>query len=77
MRWQKLWPEAQGIAVYYSQAGKPNPVLSLIYNGDSMTRRLLTATAIFFVSSLIVPNIGHAQTFKVEKFDIKGDGGRP
>jgi hypothetical protein len=40
-----------------------------------MTRRLLTATAVFFASSLIVPNIGHAQTFKVEKFDIKGDGG--
>jgi DNA-binding beta-propeller fold protein YncE len=40
-----------------------------------MTRRLLTATAILFAISLAVPNVGHAQTFKVEKFDIKGDGG--
>ena len=35
-----------------------------------MTRRFLTATAVLFASSL-----AHAQTFKVEKFDIKGDGG--
>jgi hypothetical protein len=42
-----------------------------------MTRRLLTASAVFSASSLAVPGIGHAQTFKVEKFDIKGDGGRP
>src|SRR5438046_2351772 len=27
------------------------------------------------VCSLAAANIGHAQTFKVEKFDIKGDGG--
>ena len=40
-----------------------------------MTRRLLTATAVLFASSLVAPTIGHAQTFKVEKFDIKGDGG--
>src|SRR5437879_905708 len=40
-----------------------------------MTRRLLTALAILFTSSLGAPSIGHAQTFKVEKFDIKGDGG--
>ncbi len=40
-----------------------------------MIRRLLTATGILFASSLTAPNIGHAQTFKVEKFDIKGDGG--
>jgi DNA-binding beta-propeller fold protein YncE len=40
-----------------------------------MTRRLLTATGALFASSLVAPNIGHAQTFKVEKFDIKGDGG--
>jgi DNA-binding beta-propeller fold protein YncE len=30
---------------------------------------------VLFASSLFVPSIGHAQTFKVEKFDIKGDGG--
>jgi DNA-binding beta-propeller fold protein YncE len=40
-----------------------------------MNRRLLTAFAILFAMSLAAPNIGHAQTFKVEKFDIKGDGG--
>jgi YVTN family beta-propeller protein len=40
-----------------------------------MSRRLLlTAFAVCFVSSLAAPGIGHAQTFKVEKFDIKGDG---
>ena len=40
-----------------------------------MTRRLLTATVVLFTSSLALPSIGRAQTFKVEKFDIKGDGG--
>jgi hypothetical protein len=40
-----------------------------------MTRRLLTALAVLFAISLAAPNIGHAQTFKVEKFDIKGEGG--
>src|SRR5437588_9938156 len=40
-----------------------------------MTRRLLTASVILFASSLTAPIVGHAQTFKVEKFDIKGDGG--
>ena len=40
-----------------------------------MTGRLVTAIAILFASGLGAPGIGHAQTFKVEKFDIKGDGG--
>jgi DNA-binding beta-propeller fold protein YncE len=40
-----------------------------------MTTRLLTAPAVLFAISLAAPNVGHAQTFKVEKFDIKGDGG--
>src|ERR1700688_563568 len=40
-----------------------------------MTRRLVTALGVLLASSLAAPNIGHAQTFKVEKFDIKGDGG--
>ena len=40
-----------------------------------MTRRLLTAVTILFGCILSVPSIGPAQTFKVEKFDIKGDGG--
>ena len=40
-----------------------------------MTRRFLTATAVLFGSILTDPGMGRAQTFKVEKFDIKGDGG--
>jgi DNA-binding beta-propeller fold protein YncE len=40
-----------------------------------MTRRFVTALAVLFASSLAAPTIGRAQTFKTEKFDIKGDGG--
>src|SRR5258705_753340 len=40
-----------------------------------MTRHLLIALGVLFAASLAVPPVGHAQTFKVEKFDIKGDGG--
>src|ERR1700682_6789603 len=40
-----------------------------------MTKRLLTPVAVLFVSSVAAPCIGHAQTFKVEKYDIKADGG--
>ncbi len=40
-----------------------------------MTRRLMTAAGIFFVVGLAVSREGYAQSFKVEKFDIKGDGG--
>jgi DNA-binding beta-propeller fold protein YncE len=40
-----------------------------------MIRHLSTALAVLFASSLATSNVGHAQTFKVEKFDIKGDGG--
>ena len=40
-----------------------------------MIKRLLAAIALLFATSLTVPGIGHAQTFKVEKFDIKGEGG--
>src|SRR5262245_13771248 len=36
--------------------------------------RLLTA-AVLFASVLAVPTTGRAQTFKVEKVDIKGEGG--
>src|SRR6201997_1099352 len=43
-------------------------------NGGRMTIRLLAATTIV-ASILAVPGTGHAQTFKMEKFDIKGDGG--
>jgi DNA-binding beta-propeller fold protein YncE len=40
-----------------------------------MTRRLLTVFALLAAASFAAPGIGHAQTFKVDKFDIKGDGG--
>src|SRR5262245_53317176 len=40
-----------------------------------MTTRILTALAVLFAISLAMPRLGSAQTFKVEKFDIKGDGG--
>ena len=40
-----------------------------------MTRRLLTALAVLLATTFAVSDIGHAQDFKVEKFDIKGDGG--
>jgi len=40
-----------------------------------MTRQSLTAFAVFLAASLAVPAIGQAPTFKVDKFDIKGDGG--
>jgi DNA-binding beta-propeller fold protein YncE len=40
-----------------------------------MIRRSLAAAAVLFTSILAAPRMGHAQPFKVEKFDIKGDGG--
>jgi DNA-binding beta-propeller fold protein YncE len=40
-----------------------------------MTRRFLAAGAVLFANILTAPSIGRTQTFKVEKFDIKGDGG--
>ena len=40
-----------------------------------MSRRRSFAAAILVVAGLIAPSVGHAQTFKVEKFDIHGDGG--
>ncbi len=40
-----------------------------------MTGRLLTAAGILLAGSLAAPNVARAQPFKVEKFDIKGDGG--
>ena len=44
-------------------------------NEVTMTRHLLTALALLSAASLAAPRVGQAQTFKVEKFDIKGDGG--
>src|SRR5690242_15493201 len=43
--------------------------------GGSMTRGFLAVTAVVFVSGLAAPMTSRAQTFKMEKFDIKGDGG--
>jgi DNA-binding beta-propeller fold protein YncE len=40
-----------------------------------MTRHLVTALVILSAASLAAPGVGHAQNFKVEKFDIKGEGG--
>ena len=40
-----------------------------------MTRHLLIALTVISVVSLASPSVGHAQTFKVQKFDIKGEGG--
>ena len=39
-----------------------------------MTRRTLTPLVVLLLA-LAAPGIGRAQTFKVEKFDIKGEGG--
>jgi DNA-binding beta-propeller fold protein YncE len=40
-----------------------------------MIRRLLAALAVLSAASAAAPPAGDAQTFNVEKFDIKGDGG--
>src|SRR4051812_7963147 len=39
-----------------------------------MTRHVVTSLALMIATSVIAPRLGHAQTFKGEKFDIKGDG---
>src|SRR5262249_20408940 len=44
-------------------------------SGGHMTRRLLTVLGILFATKVAVPIVVHAQQFKVEKFDIKGEGG--
>jgi DNA-binding beta-propeller fold protein YncE len=45
------------------------------YNLGPMIRHLLTALAILSAAGLAQPRAGYAQAFKVEKYDIKGDGG--
>jgi hypothetical protein len=40
-----------------------------------MTTRVLSLTAVFAFVSVASSGVGYAQNFKVEKFDIKGDGG--
>ena len=40
-----------------------------------MTRHVFAVLALLCAASLAAPGVGHAQNFKVEKFDIKGEGG--
>lgn len=40
-----------------------------------MTRYLIAALAVVLAACLVMPIIGQTPTFKVEKYDIKGDGG--
>ena len=40
-----------------------------------MARRFVIGFAVLFAVGVLVPRTTRAQTFKVEKFDIKGDGG--
>jgi DNA-binding beta-propeller fold protein YncE len=40
-----------------------------------MTKHLLIALVVLLAARVVVPRVGQAQTFKVEKFDIKGEGG--
>ena len=40
-----------------------------------MTGRSLAALAVLLAGGLAAPRLAQAQSFKVEKFDIKGDGG--
>jgi hypothetical protein len=40
-----------------------------------MTRHILIAIALLSAATLTMPRVVHAQTFTVEKFDIKGEGG--
>src|SRR5216117_2186652 len=40
-----------------------------------MTKHFLTAMAIVGAASIAAPRVVDAQTFKVEKVDIKGEGG--
>ena len=40
-----------------------------------MARRVITALIFLSAVSLMTPSAGYAQTFKVEKVDIKGEGG--
>jgi hypothetical protein len=44
-------------------------------DGGFMTRRLAAVLAVCFATALVIPEVGSAQTFKVDKYDIKGDGG--
>src|SRR2546428_869187 len=49
--------------------------MTCFHHGDRMTRHVPTASALLMAAALLLPALGHAQTFKVEKFSIGGDGG--
>src|SRR5262249_51368205 len=40
-----------------------------------MIKGSVSVVSVLFVAGLMVPAVGSAQTFKVQKFDIKGEGG--
>ena len=40
-----------------------------------MTKSLSIACAVFYAAGLLAPHVASAQSFRVEKFDIKGEGG--
>src|SRR4051795_10075224 len=40
-----------------------------------MNQSALSVSALLLAAALAVPPLAHAQTFKVDKYDIKGDGG--
>src|SRR5262245_63862468 len=45
-----------------------------VFSGGRMTRREPILAALL-AAFLVAPGVGVAQSFKVDKFDIKGDGG--
>jgi DNA-binding beta-propeller fold protein YncE len=56
------------------RVGTPSRITVLGHQEDNMTRRS-TATALLSLLCLVAPVVAQAPAFKVEKFDIKGDGG--
>ena len=40
-----------------------------------MNNPALSVSPLLLAAALAVPSLAHAQTFKVDKYDIKGDGG--
>src|SRR6202521_3359779 len=46
-----------------------------IHSGDPMTKYSLSISAVFLAVSLAAPHLGGAQTFKVARFSIGGEGG--
>ena len=57
----------------YNQAARC--AITLRLRGNPMNRRLLSTLMFVAAAGLSAPRAGLAQTFKVDKFDIKGEGG--